>query len=153
MAQSPHAQAVPSSPLVDPNTGEVDSAWRAFLVGLYNRSGGATGQVSASAADLAAETKARSDADAALSASLTAEIAARTAADAGHDTQIAAEQAGRRAGDIAVSSAVTSLHTSGTGAPTSTQAVGSLYSRTDGTVGATLYVSRGGGVWNAVAGV
>jgi hypothetical protein len=43
--------------------------------------------------------------------------------------------------------------TSGTAAPTSTQPVGSLYSRVGGAVGATLYVSRGGGTWAAVAGV
>jgi hypothetical protein len=43
--------------------------------------------------------------------------------------------------------------TSGAGAPSATQPVGSLYSNTTGAVGATLYVSRGGGTWNAVAGV
>lgn len=43
--------------------------------------------------------------------------------------------------------------TSGLGVPSSTQPTGSLYSRGGGTVGATLYVSQGGGVWNAVAGV
>jgi hypothetical protein len=43
--------------------------------------------------------------------------------------------------------------TAGTGAPTATAPVGSLWSRTDGTVGNTLYVSRGAGVWNPVAGV
>lgn len=42
---------------------------------------------------------------------------------------------------------------SGTGAPTSSATAGSLYSRTDGAVGSTLYVSAGGGTWNAVAGV
>ena len=42
----------------------------------------------------------------------------------------------------------------GTGAPiANTQPIGSLYSRTDGAVGSTLYVSRGGGTWAAVAGV
>lgn len=43
--------------------------------------------------------------------------------------------------------------TSGTTAPSSTQPVGSLYSRVGGAVGATLYVSRGAGTWAAVAGV
>jgi hypothetical protein len=43
--------------------------------------------------------------------------------------------------------------TSGVGAPASTQPVGSMFSRTDGAVGTTLYVSRGAGTWNAVAGV
>ena len=42
---------------------------------------------------------------------------------------------------------------SGTGAPTITRPAGSLYSRTDGAVGTHLYVSAGGGTWNAVAGV
>lgn len=41
----------------------------------------------------------------------------------------------------------------GTGAPTFTAPKGSLYSRTDGGVGTTLYVSQGSGTWNAVAGV
>jgi hypothetical protein len=43
--------------------------------------------------------------------------------------------------------------TTGSGAPASTQPVGSLYSRVGGAVGATLYVSRGAGTWAAVAGV
>lgn len=43
--------------------------------------------------------------------------------------------------------------THGTGGPTATQPLGSLYSRDDGGVGSTLYLSRGAGVWNAVAGV
>lgn len=43
--------------------------------------------------------------------------------------------------------------TSGAGVPASTQPKGSLYSRTGGGVGSTLYVTQGGGVWNAVAGV
>lgn len=43
--------------------------------------------------------------------------------------------------------------TTGSTAPASTQPVGSLYSRVGGAVGATLYVSRGGGTWAAVAGV
>lgn len=41
----------------------------------------------------------------------------------------------------------------GAGAPTSAQPVGSLYMRSDGGIGSTLYVSRGSGTWNAVAGV
>jgi hypothetical protein len=43
--------------------------------------------------------------------------------------------------------------TAGTGAPSATAPIGSLYSRTDGSVGSALYVSAGGGTWNAVAGV
>lgn len=41
----------------------------------------------------------------------------------------------------------------GSGVPVSTMPRGSLYSRTGGGVGTTLYVSQGGGTWNAVAGV
>jgi len=43
--------------------------------------------------------------------------------------------------------------TSGTAAPSATKPVGSLYSRVGGALGATLYVSRGGGTWAAVAAV
>jgi hypothetical protein len=43
--------------------------------------------------------------------------------------------------------------TRGSGVPTAVEPLGSLFSRTDGAVGATLYVSRGGGTWLAVAGV
>lgn len=41
----------------------------------------------------------------------------------------------------------------GTGVPSGTKPKGSVFSRTDGGVGSTLYVSQGGGTWNAVAGV
>lgn len=43
--------------------------------------------------------------------------------------------------------------TTGSAAPAATAPVGSIYSRVGGVVGATLYVSRGGGTWTAVAGV
>jgi Spherulation-specific family 4 len=55
--------------------------------------------------------------------------------------------------DIAIGSGSGPRWTSGTGAPGGTEPLGSLYSRTDGGVGTTLYVSRGDGTWNAVAGV
>lgn len=43
----------------------------------------------------------------------------------------------------------------GTGAPSALLVLtkGSLYLRTDGAVGSTIYVSQGGGTWNAIAGV
>jgi hypothetical protein len=41
----------------------------------------------------------------------------------------------------------------GTGAATGTQPKGSMWMRTDGAVGSTLYVTQGGGTWAAVAGV
>jgi hypothetical protein len=41
----------------------------------------------------------------------------------------------------------------GTGAATGTQPKGSIWMRTDGAAGSTLYVTQGGGTWAAVAGV
>jgi hypothetical protein len=41
----------------------------------------------------------------------------------------------------------------GAGVPVDTQPKGSIRVRSDGTVGSTLYISQGGGTWNAVAGV
>jgi len=43
--------------------------------------------------------------------------------------------------------------TAGTGVPVAVQPKGSIWTRTDGGVGSTLYVSQGAGTWNAVAGV
>ena len=43
--------------------------------------------------------------------------------------------------------------TTGSGVPASTTPKGSVYLRTGGGVGTTLYVSQGGGTWNPVAGV
>jgi hypothetical protein len=54
---------------------------------------------------------------------------------------------------VRVSSVAGASWEGGPGVPTATRNVGSLWSRTDGGVGTTLYVSRGGGTWNAVAGV
>jgi len=53
----------------------------------------------------------------------------------------------------AVGTAAGPTWTTGSIAPVAVQPVGSLYSRIGGAVGATLYVSRGAGTWNAVAGV
>ena len=54
-------------------------------------------------------------------------------------------------GSLSVSSQATTI-TSGSGAPSSTAPKGSLYLRTDGALGSTLYVSQNGS-WNAVSGV
>lgn len=43
--------------------------------------------------------------------------------------------------------------TTGAGVPATTTPKGSIYFRTGGGVGTTLYVSQGGGTWNPVAGV
>jgi hypothetical protein len=139
------AAGIPSGPLVDPETGDVMPAWRALLMSLYGRTGGSTGGIAPTQADVAAEAAARQAADEALAAALDREAAARAAGDAANTAAIAAEGTVRRTGDT--------LHTSGTGAPTGAATVGALYSRTDGGVGTTLYVSRGGGSWLAVAGV
>jgi hypothetical protein len=57
------------------------------------------------------------------------------------------------ASKFATGSAAGPTWTGGAGAPSGTQPKGSIYSRIDGGVGSTLYVSQGGGTWNAVAGV
>jgi hypothetical protein len=54
---------------------------------------------------------------------------------------------------VAVGGASGPTWTTGTAAPTAVAPVGSMYSRVGGAIGATLYVSRGGGTWAAVAGV
>jgi hypothetical protein len=41
----------------------------------------------------------------------------------------------------------------GVGVPTVVLQKGSIYTRTDGAIGSTLYVTQGAGVWNAVGGV
>ena len=56
-------------------------------------------------------------------------------------------------GAVMVAGAAGPTITSGSAAPASTQPKGSLYCRTGGGVATTLYVSQGGGTWNAVAGV
>jgi hypothetical protein len=56
-------------------------------------------------------------------------------------------------GTIAFGSVTGPTITTGAGAPSATQPKGSIYMRTGGGVGSTLYVTQGGGVWNAVAGV
>lgn len=55
--------------------------------------------------------------------------------------------------NVRTGSATGPTWTTGAGAPSSTQPIGSLYSNTSGASGARLYVSAGGGTWNAVAGV
>ena len=56
------------------------------------------------------------------------------------------------AGSIGIAGSSGPTWTSGSGAPTSTQPNGSLYSRSDGTLGNRLYVSTGS-AWNAVMSV
>lgn len=113
-----------------------------------------TAQTSATAANaaVAAEAATRATAD-------TTEAVARTAADA-------TERAARIAADALLAPQASPVFTGGitngiagptwtqgAGVPGATAPVGSLYSRTGGAIGSTLYVSRGGGTWLAVAGV
>jgi hypothetical protein len=162
--------AFPSGPLTN-DDGTVTPAWRGYFQALYVRTGNAPGaSTSGLDASIADEANARASADAVLSNAIAAERTARETADS-------AEAAARGAGDssklpliggtltgplVGTLASFTTFQsastagptwTSGLGVPTSPQPLGSLYSRTDGTVGATLYVSRGTGVWNAVAAV
>lgn len=56
-------------------------------------------------------------------------------------------------GSVGVGGTTGPTWTTGSAAPSATAPIGSFYSRTGGSVGATLYISRGGGTWAAVAGV
>ena len=72
----------PSSPLTNPQTGEVTPVWRAFLLALFNRTGQGPGISSGgTAAALTAETAARTAADTALTGATSAEAVTRAAAD------------------------------------------------------------------------
>lgn len=70
----------------------------------------------------------------------------------GSDTNIDIILTAKGSGAVALGSGGPKLAT-GAGVPAATMPVGSLYLRTGGGVGSTLYVSQGGGTWNAVAGV
>ena len=159
--------AFPSGPLTD-SDGNLAAAWRGFFQSLYTRTGDAKGTSTPDiSAGLIAEQAARTAADTALSGAIVAERDARQAADtasqaAGDATKLplsGGQLSGPLRGTVAVFATYYSgtvsgpTWTSGTAAPTATAPVGSLYSMVGGAVGATLYVSRGGGVWNAVAGV
>lgn len=54
--------------------------------------------------------------------------------------------------NIGVAAGVPNI-TSGAGVPAATQPSGSVFMRNDGSVGAHMYISNGGGTWTAVAGV
>lgn len=74
---------LPSSPLVDPVTGQVTPAWRAFFLAMLLRTGGGPGvDVSQVQTSLAEEATTRANADTALGARITTETNAREAADA-----------------------------------------------------------------------
>jgi hypothetical protein len=164
----------PPDAFVDPS-GMLSAAWLACIGALHRRTGDAVGISSAdNATQIATEEAARVAADTALQAGLddeaatraandTAEANARLAADTAEAnariTADAAEVSARIAADNALNAAKLAnpgggvTWTSGAAAPTSTQPIGSLYSRTGGAVGATIYISRGGGAWLPIPGV
>jgi hypothetical protein len=164
----------PPEAFVDP-TGSLSAAWLACIGAIHRRTGDAVGVSSAdNAAQIAAEEAARVTADTALQGGLDAEAATRAADDTAEAnarqaadtaeanariTADATEVSARIAADNALNAALLPkpgggvTWTAGAAAPTSTQPIGSLYSRTGGAVGATLYVSRGAGSWLPVAGV
>ena len=176
MAASPYSAAFPSGPLLDPTTQMLTTAWRAFFISLYSRTGSsAGGTISGLQSAIDAETTARAAEDTALEGDIAAEAtaranadttekAARTAADAALQASKLALAGGTLTGPLTgTTAAFTSLRTGGGSGPTWTAGagppgaavapLGSLYSNTTGAVGATLYVSRGAGTWNPVAGV
>jgi hypothetical protein len=73
---------VPVSPFLDPGTGDISAAWRAFLLSLHIRTGGNIGvDVKALQIEIDAEEAVRAAADQALTAGLAAETQARQTAD------------------------------------------------------------------------
>jgi hypothetical protein len=160
----------PPEAFVDPS-GSLSAAWLACIAALHRRTGDATGISSAdNAGQVVAEEAARIAADTALQGGLDAEAAtraandtaeanARLAADAAETNARISADATERTARITADNALLPkpaggvTWTAGNGAPGSTQPRGSLFSRLDGAVGTTLYVSQGGGTWNPVAGV
>jgi len=171
MATAPLAVAFPSGPISDPG-GNVTAVWRGYFQQVYVRTGASPGASTPQLEGaLAAETNARTSADQLLSNAVAAERTARENADTAEAATRAAADASRLAlaggtltgtvyGPVAAFTTFQSgtaptgpTWTSGFGAPASTQPLGSIYSRRDGTVGATIYVSRGAGTWLPIAGV
>jgi hypothetical protein len=130
MARGALTAALPSGPFLEPS-GDLSSSWRGFLMSLWVRTGGALGLSPAVVqGNVEAEAVTRANADAALQANINANAGTLLPKPAGGVTW-----------------------TAGTGLPTASQPRGSLYSRLDGAVGTTLYVSQSGGAWLPVAGV
>src|SRR5215831_11372989 len=75
--------AVPTSRLVNPETGEIEAPWRQFLIALWARTGGALGHDSGGiSSSLAAETTARQNADNTLQTNINNETSRAEAAEA-----------------------------------------------------------------------
>lgn len=118
------------------------------------------------AAAITTEATTRASADTTLTTAITTEATTRASADTTLTTALATETTNRTTADALLAPKATPVFTTsiqidtggptwteGAAAPSSTQPVGSLYSRAGGAIGSTLYVSRGGGTWAAVAGV
>jgi hypothetical protein len=168
--------AFPSAPLLDDITGLLTPAWRGFFRALWARTGDADGvDLDAIIQSLTEADNGLSTRDDQLAASILAETVARRVADSTEATTRAAEDTATRAamlplsggtltgplegplgsfGVVQTGGAAGPEWTAGAGPPgTAVAPIGSLYSNISGAVGATLYVSRGGGTWLPVAGV
>jgi hypothetical protein len=83
MATAPLNIAVPTSRLVNPETGEIEVPWRQFLVALWQRTGGGEGQdMGGVVTNLADETAARKAADTANATAISNEQARAEGAEA-----------------------------------------------------------------------
>src|SRR5215467_7999332 len=82
---------VPTGPFLDPQTGDISSAWRSYLVTLGTRTGGSEGSSSDTTG---------------LQTQIDAEKAARIAEDTALSTGIATEAANRSAGDATLQTAL-----------------------------------------------
>jgi len=110
MARPVFLAGIPTAGFLDPDSGDITPAWRAFLLSLWRRTGGAVGVSSDTSqieADLAAETTARIAGDAALGADIVAERAARESADATLTAGLSAEAQTRAAVDAALAARTT----------------------------------------------
>ncbi len=109
MARPVFLAGIPTAGFLDPDSGDITPAWRAFLLSLWRRTGGAVGVSSDTSqleADLAAETTARIAGDAALGSAVAAERAARENGDAVLTKGLADETAARIAVDRAMTGRV-----------------------------------------------
>jgi hypothetical protein len=160
---------LPSDPFsTDDNT--ITRQWYYMVIGLLNRTGGVPGvditTVQTTANDaLSTANSAQSTANAAGTAAATAQstadvanagVAAETARAEAAEALLASLAGATFTGAVSAPEFVltaTPTWTGGAAVPSAVQPRGSMYSRTGGGVGTTLYVSQGAGVWNSVAGV
>jgi hypothetical protein len=166
----PYRAAFPTGPLLDPETGQPTSAWRAFFTTLYDRTGSTEGVSVARAVGTEAAVRAQTDAAIAATAhaetvavgdAVAREASARQAADAHLQATTLPLTGGTLSGPlVGTTGTFTTLQaggpggptwTAGTVVPTGTAVTGSLYSRTTGAPGGVLFVNQGGTAWAAIA--